>query len=461
MTKTRQLTRRSLLHRGTWALALASAATGLPAWFLLDPSRAHANAECQPGARSDLTPQFLILSTSQAGDPLNTNCPGAYVAGATNNPLSGYRYEGETLDMTPTQIALGGRAWQAARPWGNLSPGLLERTCFFHHQSHTVAHSEFMRLLGFHGAVRDAEGRGSEVLPTALAEELQGPLGTLLGQPLSLGPERMTQGGQPLANTSPEALLSLFSGSTTELEGLAQLRASALDAIYADVRATGSTSHRTFLDQHVTSAQEAEQIGGELLGLLEGRITPLTGSEEDHYIHSPRNQIWAAAALIKLKVAPVMTVNIPFGGDNHGDQSLIREALETTHSVDTLSMMWDEALDAFSLRDQVTFGTMNTFGRSLKSQGDGRSHNGAHHVMMLSGPHVAAGVVGGVEEGVRFAARGIHSETGEPGEGGAHIPAMLTLEAAGATLAAAAGLPHERICARIPDGRIVEAVLRS
>ena len=60
---------------GAGYVGLRALATGLPAAFLLDPRRALADqpSPC-PGTSS--AAQFIILSTSGNGDPINANVPG-------------------------------------------------------------------------------------------------------------------------------------------------------------------------------------------------------------------------------------------------------------------------------------------------------------------------------------------------------------------------------------------------
>jgi hypothetical protein len=58
-------------------LGLKAFVTGLPTWYLLNPSRATAqDLQCAINAKANL--QYLIVSTSSNGDPLNCNCPGTY-----------------------------------------------------------------------------------------------------------------------------------------------------------------------------------------------------------------------------------------------------------------------------------------------------------------------------------------------------------------------------------------------
>ncbi len=62
---------------GSGYIGLRALATGLPASFLLNPRRALA-ADPQPGCATQSKAQYIILTTSGSGDPINANVPGTY-----------------------------------------------------------------------------------------------------------------------------------------------------------------------------------------------------------------------------------------------------------------------------------------------------------------------------------------------------------------------------------------------
>ena len=132
-----ELTRREALLGtlfGTGWIGLRSLATGLPISFLLDP-RAAVAATAAAGAA-----QFLVLSTSGAGDPMGCNVPGMYpdAYSATNKVAHPPAVPGDdTLDMAPTAVTVGGKSYQAAKPWSTLDAAALARPCFFHHTTLT------------------------------------------------------------------------------------------------------------------------------------------------------------------------------------------------------------------------------------------------------------------------------------------------------------------------------------
>ena len=119
--KTFRLGRRGVLGgaaAATGGLLLKSLATGIPAKILLDPLSA--TAEQMPGQAS-----VCIIASSRNGDPLNANVPGTY----------GFAdlYHSADPNMVETPLSLGGVSTSAAKPWADLGPSVLDRTCFFHH----------------------------------------------------------------------------------------------------------------------------------------------------------------------------------------------------------------------------------------------------------------------------------------------------------------------------------------
>jgi hypothetical protein len=208
--------RRSFLRR----VGLVAAATGLPPQFLLKPSIANAGA-------LDAQATFLLLSVSSDGDPLNANLPGSYVPDAMNNPL-----------LPATEVSVGSQRWLAGSPWADASlDRFRSRTCFFHHVCHTAAHTEMAAVLGLHGAVASANGRGFEQLPSMIAQENAAALGTLQQEPIALGRDRLTFGSRPLPSIRPQEVAALFLGSpaggqAASLESLAELRDAAINDLY-------------------------------------------------------------------------------------------------------------------------------------------------------------------------------------------------------------------------------------
>src|SRR5437763_17188083 len=112
-----KLNRRETLLAGLFGaeyIGLRALATGLPAWFIARPGEARAqDLQCAIEARDKM--QYLVMSTSSSGDPLNCNAPGTYEAPEIIHPLQ--------PTMAPTMISLAGRNVGAALPWASTDVG--------------------------------------------------------------------------------------------------------------------------------------------------------------------------------------------------------------------------------------------------------------------------------------------------------------------------------------------------
>ena len=114
------------------------------------------------------------------------------------------------------------------------------------------------------------------------------------------------------------------------------------------------------------------------------------------------------------------------------------------------------------LQDQVTFASLNVFGRTMKQLGqNGRNHWADHQVSLLIGPKVKAGVVGGVvsapSKGDYVAlpidsASGTGTMTGDLQEGD-------LLGSFGKTLCSALGVPQSVTDTLISKGKTVAGAL--
>src|SRR3569623_2741863 len=93
---------------GSGYLGLRALATGLPAWFLINPRRANAQPlQCMIDAKDKM--QFLEVSTSFNGDPVNCNCPGTYENTDAIHPQQ------TAVEQPP--VMLGSKSYGAALPW--------------------------------------------------------------------------------------------------------------------------------------------------------------------------------------------------------------------------------------------------------------------------------------------------------------------------------------------------------
>jgi hypothetical protein len=151
------------------------------------------------------------------------------------------------------------------------------------------------------------------------------------------------------------------------------------------------------------------------------------------FLHA--SQVTAALALIQIKVSPAVSIHIPFGGDNHSDRGLMEKAQQTAGTGPSLKGLTGvpgvtALMSAFyaAKHDQVTFMSLNVFGRTLATSTGartGRQHNPEHRVARTIGKGWKAGVIGGVAPGGKqqdYGAVAIDSKTGVGSPGGDIAP---------------------------------------
>jgi hypothetical protein len=127
---------------GAGYVGLRSLATGLPAALLLNPRKALADMPAPACAAPDKA-QFIVLSTSGTGDPINASVPGTY-----EDPKIVHCAAPE---LAPKPLTLQGQAHTAATPWSTLPQSVLDRTVFWHLMTGTPVHPkepEVLRLMG-------------------------------------------------------------------------------------------------------------------------------------------------------------------------------------------------------------------------------------------------------------------------------------------------------------------------
>lgn len=433
-----ELTRRQTLYRflfGAGAVGLRSLATGLPLSFLVNPLRAVAQDACPPVG----TGQFLVFATSGAGDPLNANVPGTYLNPEIAHPLDPL--------MARTPLTLAGKAYDAAAPWASLPQTVLDRTCFFHHATLANNHPQQPKVMRLMGSVRR-----SEMLVSVYARELAACLGTVQAEPVSVGAsgvdELISYAGRTLPKISPSGLRDALLSPTGALANLQSIRDKDLDRLNALFKESGTTAQRAFLDRMAQSQREARNISQELLE----NLSSITGDDQV-------NQMIASAALIKMKVTPVVAVHINFGGDNHTDADLQNEATRTVSGVAAIGGLMNN-LAALGVADQTTFAAMNVFGRTLIKKGTaGRDHWANHHVTVMIGKGIRGGVIGGVRPFNKdFGAQPIDSQTGMGTDGG-DITFEATSGAVAKTLGRALGVSATALDENITTGKVVPAAL--
>jgi hypothetical protein len=437
---------------GAGLVGLRSLASGIPASVLLGSKRAFAASDGGATTPPIANPQFVIYSTSFAGDPVNCNAPGTYDDTNIEHP--------NDPSMAATPMTFGARTVKGAQIWSTLPPAVLARTCFFHHGTYTVVHPDEAKVLRLLGDVA-----GGEMLPSFLSRELSTALGTVRAQPISLGGqgaiEAITYQGQPQAFLTPTTLASVLASPKNGLGAadLVTLRDKTLDSLNAFAKSQGNTAQKAFLDQYATSSTQLRTLQQSLLSSL--------GAIKDN---SQDSQIQAAIILFQMKVTPVVAVHVGFGGDNHGDQGLAKEIAGHQSGVASILKM-TQALASAGMQDKVTFVMSNVFGRTMVNgvNGNGRQHNDRHHVTVLIGRGIQGSVIGGptLVAGAapgggggssEYSALPIDSTTGL-GSASGDVAFTDTLGSMGMTMAAAVGVPATTITQNILSGAPIKAAL--
>lgn len=427
---------------GAGYVGLRSLATGIPAAVLLGGPKALADAAATCADQSKA--QYLILSTSSNGDPINANAPGTYGGGA----LATIVHNPDTTLMPETPLTINGTATTAAKPWAQLPQNVLDRTAFWHIATNTPVHPQEPDVLALKGATAP-----SEMLPSLLAKQLAPCLGTVQAQPITLGATSPSEGlsfsGQALPIIPPLALKATLSSPTGPLAGVANLeaiRSQTMAQIYDIYRGGATKSQKSYIDSLVTSQQQIKTINQNLLTAL--------GSLKDNSVAS---QITAAIVLIQMNVTPVIAIHIPFGGDNHNDGNLANEAVQTVSGCASITSLMQQLQSTSNAKgalfDQVSFMTLNVFGRTLagaQTDTTGRQHNPNHQVSLTIGKPFKGGIIGGVQQLASgdFGAKDIGD-----------IKATDTLASFGKTVMTAVGVDQATIDYAIVSGKVVPGAL--
>lgn len=433
------LNRRHLLQgslAGAGLVGLRALATGLPISFLLEPQSVKAQSACGENTGA----QYLILSMSNAGDALNCNVPGTYDLPSTF--ASGTINHSDPMDMsmTPGSMTVGGKQWTAAKPWTTLSKEILDRTVFFHHLTGTANHGELGRVLELFGALR----RG-QWLPSYFAKTLHSCLGTVQPQPVTIGGEQLSFEGQYLPKLTPTGLKAVLSAPKDLQAKLQSLRDDTLNRLNETLKQNRAqtSAERAFLDNMVLSQSDLRKM----IDKVQSDLGTINGDDAG-------NQVTAAALLIKMNVAPVVTIHLPFSGDNHADSNFQNEATQTNASVNHIKNLMSK-LKNYELQDKVTFATLNVFGRQF-NEVNGRGHNASHSVSLMIGKGFKGGVVGGIVPGGHAA--DIDPATGQAAVGG-DLPSTDTLASVAKTLGRGIGLTDSQLDDQITSGVAVTGVI--
>ena len=435
------ITRREAIYStlfGAGLVGLRALATGLPASFLLSPRKAlAAGAACTGTAASNA--QFIIWNTSGNGDPINASVPGTYEDANIVHSAD--------PSMAATPLTLHGTSTTAAAPWAALPQTVLDRTVFWHLMTNTPVHPKEPDVLKLMGATQ-----AGEMLPSLLAKALAPCLGTIQAQPITLGAtspsEALSFGGAPLPIIPPLALKATLTSAPGPLTDLQALRDQTLGQLYDLYKSSATPAQKAFVDSMVLSQQQVRNINQSLLDAL-------TAIKDN----SAASQVSAAVTLIQMKVAPVISIHVPFGGDNHRDVGLATETSQTVSGVAAIGTLL-QALATAQLADQVTFMSLNVFGRTIgPGNTDGRQHNENHQVSLSIGKPFKGGLIGGVGPVARdYGALAFDSATGAPNESG-DVPPTSSLASFGKTALAAVGVDQGVIDKAIIQGAVVRGAL--
>jgi hypothetical protein len=436
-----KFSRRSVLMStlfGAGYVGLRALATGIPAAVLLKGRNAFADTPA-PVCPDKSKAQFIVLATSGSGDPINANVPGMYDDANITHSLD--------PSMARTPMKLGGTSTAAALPWAQLPQNVLDRTTFWHLMTNTPVHPKEPDVLKLMGSTA-----ANEMLPSLLAKQLAPCLGTVQTQPLALGATSPSEGlsfaGQALPIVPPLALKDTLTSPSGGLANLQQLRDQTLSQLSDLYRGGANAAQKAYLDSLINSQSEVRNIRQDLLSSL--------SSIKDNSVAS---QITAAVTLIQMNVTPVLTIHIPFGGDNHTDALLAGEAAQHVTGVAAIGSLMSQ-LAAAGLQDQVTFMSLNVFGRTVgPGNTDGRQHNPNHQVSIAIGKPFKGGIIGGVAPlAGDYGAVAFNSTTGAPGAGG-DVAAGDSLVSFGKTMLAAVGVDAATIDSSIAMGKVVPAAL--
>jgi hypothetical protein len=342
--------------------------------------------------------------------------------------------------MTPGSMTIGGQQWTAARPWTSLPKELLDRTVFFHHSTGTANHGELGRVLELFGSLR----RG-QWLPSYFAKTLRTCFDTVQSQPITIGGEQLSFDGQYLPKLTPTGLKAVLSAPKDLEAKLQTLRDDTLNKLNATLKENRSqtTAERAYLDNMALSQTDLRKM----IMQVATDLSTINGDDAN-------NQITAAALLIKMNVTPVVTIHLPFSGDNHSDGNFTNEAKQTNDSVNNIKNLLGK-LKTYGLEDKVTFATLNVFGRLFDTQ-NGRGHNSSHALSLMIGKGFKGGVVGGIVPGGHAA--DIDSATGKAMEGG-DLSAGDSLASVAKTLGRGIGLTDAQLDDQITSGVAIKSVI--
>lgn len=477
------LTRRDAMAAGLFGggmLGLRSLVSGLPVKLLMDPKKAL--AETTYTCNSAITnPQFVVMCTSGSGDPFACNAPGTYDDGGVGTGMDFAKLVHPTdaqslvTGINPVSLQFGSRTYKAAGPWAFLGSGtgnanVLGQTAVCHIMTDTPVHPKEPQVLELMGATQY-----QEMFPSVLAKLLGPCLGTLQVQPISVGAispsESLSFSGQALPTIPPGALRATLTNPSGILSNqqVQQLRDDTLQKMhdwYTSGAVTVSAAQKQYLDSYITSQQQVRGISQGMLSMLNGIGQKGSTTNSD--------QITAVIALILMKVAPVIAVHFPFGGDNHSDKNFANEAGQTVTGMQAIASLFNQLNKSVNgiadLTQSVSFVNLNVFGRTmdLAANTAGRNHNPNHEVSMMIGSGFNGGVYGGVNAPVSangqtngdWACMPINSTSGVASTSG-DIKPLDTLASWAKTVMRGVGIDETTVDAQIQSGTVIKAALKN
>lgn len=424
------LNRRDLLIAGMLSgggIGLRSLLTGLPVHFLTKRSMAAVGGT------------FLVYCGRSSGDPVNCNVPGTYKEG----------YDHSAEFRNPVDMRIGTQVHKAATAWNDLNAEIKQTANFFHLHTLTNSHNEMDTVNKIFGAIDPIEGRAAEMLPSMISYEMSKLLGTSLEAPIGLGgPLEFKGRTQTIYN--PTDITALFPTGLSEARVNARkFRDQLMDSTYRDIKTNGTPAQKRFLASHAISGDKAKELGEQLAQALAG----INGNSQD-------DRMRTAAALLAIKVTPVVTLGLDFGGDNHGDNNLTNETARHKTAVASINVL-QQALKGYGIEDKTIFALLNVFGRTptVNSQG-GRDHHGEQSIMFSFGAGVKGGMIGDLRPSNRrgFQSSPINSVTGRVEN--PDIDHRETLHSAAKSLMVATGISEKRVNEVVTGGKIVKAYLK-
>lgn len=421
---------------GSGGAALKAMATGLPVSFLSRPLAAQADeAETVDAGKA----QYVVFSTSDGGEAINTNGPGSYeypdMVHAADPAMEG------------TPLRLGDRMTRAAQLWTTLPQWALDRALFLNHGTFANNHGMIGKVLRLMGRTKKLE-----MIPAIYAKHLAPALKTVQIEPIATGAgEILMADGVRVPNTPPTAWKELLGQPSMSGLALERLREQSLDEVYALLKARGTKAQRRYLDSLAKSNAQARSLAGDVGDLL----TNIKSDGDD-------GQVAAAIAIIKMNLTPLVAIGLHFSQDNHVDPGLMKmEVPQHKTGIAALSKLLI-GLKSAGLEERVTFVNFGVFGRNFRAKAlQGREHWGNHHTTLIIGRNVRAGIAGGIEATREdYQATSIDSVSGQgvPNDGG-DVKFGDTLAAAGKTIGVAVGIKAMTMNQEVSGGKVIAGAL--